>query len=154
MLAGKQDWDGAIPEYREALRQNSSDPDLEQKLGEALYAKGDLAGSIDAFRAAANLKPSDARVRNSLGLALCGSGDLEGAVAAYREAVNADPKYAEAYNNLAYAYAVADSKPELPEALRLATQAVQMAQRQAAASCQQPGAAAQTDQPQPNQQQR
>jgi Flp pilus assembly protein TadD len=57
MLGQKGDRDGAIAEYREALRLNSSNPLAHYDLGVALEKKGDLAGALQEYRAAYELNP-------------------------------------------------------------------------------------------------
>lgn len=43
------DLDGAIAEYRKALRLKPADPDAHDRLGVALYHKGDLIEAVSEF---------------------------------------------------------------------------------------------------------
>ncbi len=58
-LHRKGDLDGAIVEYRRALRLNSNDVAAHTNLGTALQAKGDLAGALAEYRKALSLNPND-----------------------------------------------------------------------------------------------
>jgi Flp pilus assembly protein TadD len=59
-LANKGDWDGAITEYREALRLNPQNGLAHNNLGEALERKRDLRGALEEYRAAYMLDPKNA----------------------------------------------------------------------------------------------
>ena len=78
-LAG--DVEGAIAEYREALR---IDPDFyqaHQSLGHALRSKGQLEEAIVHYRAALNIEQGYVPAHYALGLALVQKGDLDEAIA-------------------------------------------------------------------------
>ena len=71
---------------------------------------------------------SDKDLQMALAQAYCDAGNLVKGAADYQSVIHTFPaEVMAADNNLAYAYAVADSKPDLPQALQLARQAIQMA---------------------------
>ena len=55
----KYDWDGAIAEYREAMRLNPSNDSAHYDLGNAVKEKGALRGAIEEYRAAYMLDPKN-----------------------------------------------------------------------------------------------
>jgi len=57
MLGQKGDRDGAIAEYREALRLNPANHLAHYDLGVALEKKGDRQGALQEYRAAYQLDP-------------------------------------------------------------------------------------------------
>lgn len=69
-LFNKGDKDGAIAEFREALRLNPNDGKAHYYLGFALNSKGDLDGAIAEYREAVRLNPNDGLGHFNLGLAL------------------------------------------------------------------------------------
>ncbi len=58
-LDHKGDLDGAIAEYREALRLNPKDVVAHINLGVALASKGDMDGEIGEYREALRLNPGN-----------------------------------------------------------------------------------------------
>ena len=58
--------DGAIAEFREAIRLKPDDSGVPMKLGNALADKGDLDGAIAGYRDALRLKPDDTDARAAL----------------------------------------------------------------------------------------
>jgi Flp pilus assembly protein TadD len=69
-LYGEGDLEGAIREFREALRSKPEDPEVHYNLGLALYEKRDLDGAAVEYRAALNAKPDYAEAHNNLGMVL------------------------------------------------------------------------------------
>ena len=102
-LFSKNDFDGAIAEYREAIRLKPDLADAHGLLGLAQEQKGDLDGAIAEYREAIRLKPDFAETHYDLGLTLGKKGELDGAIAEYREAIRLKPDYAEAHNFLGVA---------------------------------------------------
>ena len=100
-LEHKSDVDGAISEYRLAIRDTPNHADSHYNLGRLLeMAKRDHDAAIAEFREALRLRPDDPDVRNNLGLSLKNKGDLEGAAREYREALRLNPNHADAHVNL------------------------------------------------------
>jgi tetratricopeptide (TPR) repeat protein len=87
-LYDKDDLDGAIREYREALRIQPDYADAHVNLGVALYDKGDLDGAIREYREALRIQPDNAYAHLNLAAALAGKGDRDGAIREYRIAVD------------------------------------------------------------------
>jgi Flp pilus assembly protein TadD len=65
-LYKKGNLDGAITEYREALRLKPDFPDAHDNLGAALGDKGNLDGAIAEYREVFRLKPDYPRMRSIL----------------------------------------------------------------------------------------
>jgi len=81
-LYKKGDVDGAIAEYREAIRLEPDYAEAHNDLGYVLYGKGDVDGAIAEYRAAIRLKPDLVLPHTNLGIALGRKGDVDGAIAA------------------------------------------------------------------------
>ena len=64
-LRAKGDLDGAIAEYREALRLNPNNALAHNGLGFALEKKGDLRGALEEYRAATALDPKNANFKQN-----------------------------------------------------------------------------------------
>lgn len=94
------DLQGAIAEYRAALRLNPSHASAHYNLGVVLQSKRDLEGAVAEYRAALRLNPNDLNAHTNLGVALQTTGDLEGAIAEYHTALRLDPNHANAHYNL------------------------------------------------------
>jgi tetratricopeptide (TPR) repeat protein len=74
----KGDLDGAIAEYRQALRLKPDDAKAHFNLGVALRLKGDLDGAIAEYREALRLKPDFPGAQNNLAIALRLKGGVDG----------------------------------------------------------------------------
>ena len=72
------DLDGAIAEYRQALRMKPDDAKAHYNLGGALRLKGDLDGAISEYRQALRLKPDFPAAQNNLAIALRLKGGVDG----------------------------------------------------------------------------
>ena len=103
LLAEEGNLEGAIAEFRTAIRLKPDDARAHNNLGIVLKAKGDLEGAITAYRTAIGLKPDEALAYNNLGNALTAKGDLEGAIAAFRTAIRLQPDDADVHYNLGVA---------------------------------------------------
>lgn len=91
-LANKGDLDGAVAEYREALRLNPDNGNAHYLLGLALGKKGDWDGAMAECREALRLDPNNAIAHHALGMVLEREGNFEGALREYRVAHNLDPQ--------------------------------------------------------------
>jgi tetratricopeptide (TPR) repeat protein len=109
--------DGAIAEYREAIRLDPKYAHPRNGLGWALYGKGDMDGAIREYQEAIRLDPEFAMPHYNLGFALSNKGDLDGAIAEYREAIRLDPKYAAPQTNLRDAQRMRELLPRLSDVL-------------------------------------
>jgi Tfp pilus assembly protein PilF len=95
-----KDPDGAIREYRAALR---IDPKLfvsHNNLGYHLYVKQQREEALGEFQAAIAINPTFAQAHAGLGMALHDKGDLEGALREFEAVVALWPVLAEAHSNL------------------------------------------------------
>jgi len=97
------DWDGAITEYREAIRLKSDYAEAHEALGAALGIRGDEDGDIREEREAIRLKPDYAEAHTELGIALGYKGDWDGQIREQREAIRLNPNDLEAHRELGMA---------------------------------------------------
>ena len=97
------DWDGAIAQYREAIRLRPDYAEAHESLGNALSCKNDWDGEIREEREAIRLKPDYAEAHEALGVALSRKGDWDGEISEEHEAIRLKPDYAEAHADLGYA---------------------------------------------------
>ena len=86
LLLQKGDIDGAIAEYREALRQEPNYDSAHLGLCHALDGKGELDAAITECREAVRLGPRSDINHAALGNILFRKHDIDGAIAEYREA--------------------------------------------------------------------
>src|SRR5579863_5509099 len=99
-LQYKGDLEGAIKEYREALRLNSDSPVVRKNLGFALWAKGDFEGAASHLREVVRAKPDYPLAHYNLGVALQAKGDGDDSLSEYRDAVRLKPDLPVAHNDL------------------------------------------------------
>jgi len=67
LLYDKNDFDGAIAEYKEALALNPKNIAAHIRLGHAYTQKGDGDSAIREFRMAKKMAPQDIKIRQQLG---------------------------------------------------------------------------------------
>jgi tetratricopeptide (TPR) repeat protein len=101
-LRSKGDWDGAIKEYREAVRLNPKNDRAHQILGRTLGNTGDVDGTIAEEHEALRLNPKNDEAHRVLGWGLGNKGDWDGAIAEEREAIRLNPKNDLAHLALGY----------------------------------------------------
>src|SRR5205807_848437 len=100
-LAAKGDLEGAIVEFRAALRINPNFFEAHNNLGNALLEHVDVEDAIAEYRAALRINPNFAEPHYNLGKVLLeAKGDVEGALAECRAALRINPNFAEAHGNL------------------------------------------------------
>jgi eukaryotic-like serine/threonine-protein kinase len=99
-LHAKGDIDGAIAEFRTAIRLQPNAAAAHSNLGAALKAKGNLDDAIAEWRVALSLAPELAAAHANLGGALQEKGDVLAAIAEYRTAIRLQPDMALAHNLL------------------------------------------------------
>ena len=87
--------DGAVAEYREAIRLGPQGTAARWNLVDVLRSQGKLEQCIAEYREAIRLEPDDAFAHFSLGMALDRQGKLDDAIAAYREAIRLEPDNAD-----------------------------------------------------------
>jgi Flp pilus assembly protein TadD len=90
-LMRDHDWDGAIAEYREAIRLRPDYAQAHLELGLALAGKGDSDGAIAEYREAIRVEPDYGQAHYILGNALGARGDWDGEISEEREAIRLKP---------------------------------------------------------------
>jgi tetratricopeptide (TPR) repeat protein len=98
-LSWKKDYDGAIAEYRQAVKLDPRYALAYDNWGNALVGKKDYDRAIAEYRQAVKLDPKNAVFCDDWGAALVGKKDYDGAIAQVRQAVKLDPKDAVFYDD-------------------------------------------------------
>jgi len=96
-LSGKGDYDGAIAEYREALRLDPKSAEAHVGIGAALSRKGKWKEVIPEEAEALRLDPNNGAAHVGIGDVLRHLENWDEAITQYREALRLDPKNAEAH---------------------------------------------------------
>jgi eukaryotic-like serine/threonine-protein kinase len=99
-LSDRGDVDGAIAEYKEAIRLQPGYGPAHHNLGSALSKNGDRAGAVAAYKEAVRYDPTYAPAHYGLALARENQWELVEAETEYREAIRIDPAYVPARVNL------------------------------------------------------
>jgi Flp pilus assembly protein TadD len=104
LLAARQDWDGAIAVYLEAIDATPKDPVLRNRLGMCYQRKGDEKNARAAYRKAIDLKKDYAEAWNNLGTIEHERGKYKKATSAYAKAIKLNPQKPVFYKNLGTAW--------------------------------------------------
>ncbi|MBZ5555100.1 MAG: tetratricopeptide repeat protein [Acidobacteriia bacterium] len=100
-LFKKRDVEGAIAEYRAALRLDKDNAEAHNGLGDALFEKEDWDGAMAEFREALRLNPQFAEAQRNIGVVFDQKGELDEAMEEYRKALRLNPDSAEAHTAVA-----------------------------------------------------
>ena len=108
------DLEGAMAQYREAIRLDPKYAMPHSGMADLLFFAGNTEGAIREYEEVIRLDPRESRGHNGLGIVLERRGDLDGAIKAYEGAVRADPNDGYAVRNLRRARA-RELLPRLPD---------------------------------------
>lgn len=123
MLAREGNLDGAIAEYREAIRLKPDFPEAYFNLGVAFGRKGNPSEAATAYREAIRLKPDYLEAHFNLGSTLAKNSDPDGAIPAFRQVLRLMPNLADAHSSLGIALGM---KGELDEAISEFREAIRL----------------------------
>ena len=119
-------YEAAVRELREAVRESPDADNSHYVLGLALTELGQLQEAIDEFKRVTELAiADDAKILAfyNMGNTYSDLGDYEHAIESYQHAIKLDPTLSKPYNNLGLAYAALGKLPEavagFAEAVRL-----------------------------------
>jgi tetratricopeptide (TPR) repeat protein len=114
--------DGAIRQYREAIRLKPDYGNAHFNLANALLDKGQVAEAIEQYRAATRSNPDDTHAHYNLGVALIKKDQVDEAVREFYETIRLKPDYADAHYNLGVALVAKgradDAVSQFQEAIR------------------------------------
>jgi protein O-mannosyl-transferase len=116
----KQDWAGAIEQFRKILLVTPADAEAHGLLADALAGQQTFAEAIPHYRRYLEAFPNDGNAWTGLGVALIRTSNVPDSVAAFRRAVHASPENNQFRLNLARALL---DHGNLGEALQIAQQA-------------------------------
>ena len=120
---GLRNLDGAIANFKNALRIKPGFAPAHNNLGIALKDRGRLDEAVESFSKALQLKPGYAEAHNNLGNALKDQGRLDEAIASFSKALQIKPDYVEAHSNLGIAL---QGQGRLNEAIASFSKALQL----------------------------
>lgn len=129
-LQERGDLEGAMAEYRTAVRLAPDEAPHHLRLGVALRDKGDVDGAIVSYRMTLHLRPNDPDAHYLLGVAYLEKGQLEAAAEELRQAIRMKPGFDVAHNNLGH---VLEQKGDLAGAIAEYRTAARLAPRDARA---------------------
>ncbi|HEY2114233.1 MAG TPA: tetratricopeptide repeat protein, partial [Candidatus Angelobacter sp.] len=101
-LEARGDLNGAIAEYREAVKLKPDDMVLHGSLGAALSKKGEVDASIAELREAVRLAPDQAATHVNLAIAFELKDDFDEAIVELQQGIRLDPKHGNAHYHLAH----------------------------------------------------
>ena len=90
-LSSKQDYEGAVKAFREAVKLAPEAPELHVNLASVLYRTGKFAETVSECNKAINVNPKDPFVWSIAGPAYQMLGQLEQAIGAYKRCVELSP---------------------------------------------------------------
>lgn len=114
------DTDGAIDEYRTALRFHPTVAQAHLDLGTALMAKQDWRGATAELQEAVRLDPTLVQAHYSMGTIHYTRGNVQSAIKAYQDALRLKPDFAEAHYRLGLVLKVAGREKEAAQELETA----------------------------------
>ena len=114
------DTDGAIDEYRTALRFHPTVAQAHLDLGTALMAKQDWRNAMAELQEAVRLDPTLVQAHYSMGTIHYTRGNVQSAIKAYQEALRLKPDFAEAHYRLGLVLKVAGREKEAAQELETA----------------------------------
>ncbi len=114
------DTDGAIDEYRTALRFHPVIAQAHLDLGTALMAKQDWRAAMTELQEAVRLDPALVQAHYSMGTIHYTRGNVQSAIKAYQEALRLKPDFAEAHYRLGLVLKVAGREKEAAQELETA----------------------------------
>ncbi len=125
-LALKGNYEAAAPEFLEALRLNPDYTEAHNNLGNAYMLEGRVDDAITQYAAAVAIRPNYVEAQSFLGRALARKKRFGEAVIHFRAALKIRPNDAAIMNDLAWILATENDVRDVPEAVRLASQACQI----------------------------
>jgi Flp pilus assembly protein TadD len=123
VLAARQDWNGAVAAYREAVAVSPGDPTLRNRLGICYQRKGDAKAARKAYEKAVDLRKDYAEAWNNLGTIEHARGKHKQAIAAYSKAIQMKPQEAVFHKNLGAAWL---ARGDVERALEAWTEAIRL----------------------------
>ena len=100
----KEDWDGAISDFGEAINKKPDNADVYFRRGVAKYKKKDWNGAILDFDEAINKKSDNARAYFNRGVVKFKKKEWNDAISDFVEAIRIKPDYEKACSNCAECY--------------------------------------------------
>jgi len=104
LLVARQNWDGAIAAYREAIAASPNDASLSNRLGICYQRKGDAKAARAAYKKALDLRKDYPEAWNNLGTIDHARGKYKQAISAYSKAIQANPQDPVFHKNLGAAW--------------------------------------------------
>jgi len=99
-LEKRGDFEGAVQNYRQALKTNPASSDVNYNLAGLLARGGESEEAIRHYQRALETEPNAPDAQNNLGELLMRRGELVQATQHFQQAIAINPKYAKAFNNL------------------------------------------------------
>jgi tetratricopeptide (TPR) repeat protein len=124
--AEKNDYPGAIEQFKKALEKAPDEPTVLANLADAYYKNNQYQESVDTYLKAVTLKPADAALMTNLGVVYGKMGKTAESKEAFQKAANLDPAAAaQNFYNLGATLVNAGQTKDASEAFRQAIKADQ-----------------------------